>query len=265
MVNVPAGNSRSLPILNRMVPEAQRLHAALVSAFPAYTTALFAERGYPLDRQTVDAIEAATAELDLDLAEELELPFIDQRRTPLELFGDALNTLTPVLAAAGAEESPDGRPSDPFALAPGSSGALGEPVNSAHMAWGAAKAAALTRADPRGPARPTAVVFTMDRVARQELCHAAEQAGYDCVAARNPSAVAHAIAGDSVKLAFVDLAHRAALDAAKRLTAAGVPTTAFGAQVDDLTDTGLRAAGVRSVVDRDRLLSDADAHFPSVM
>lgn len=251
-------------MLRSMVPEAQRLHAALVSAFPAYTTRRFADRGYPLDRSTVEAIEAATAQLDLDLAAELERPFVEQRRTPLEVFEAALNTLTPTLLARGVEETPDARKGDPYALAPGSSAALGEAVQTAHVAWGAAKATALTRGDPRGPHRPTVVVMTMDRVARQQLCYAAEQAGYDCVAARNPSAVAGAVATDTVKLALVDLAHRAAYDAVERLGKAGVATIVFGAGVDDLTETGLRAAGVKSVVERDRLLGEPGEHLPRI-
>jgi hypothetical protein len=247
-----------------MVPEAQRLHAALVSAFPAYSTALFADRGYALDRQTVDLIGSATAQLDLDLAEELERPFVEQRRTPLEVFGTALGTLNPVLADAGIEASPQGRPSDPYALAPGSSAALGEAVQTAHVRWGAAKATALTSVDRHAPPRPAVIVLTMDRVTRQQLCDAAEKAGYQCHGARNPSAVASALATDAVKLAFVDLAHRAAYESVERLTKAGVPTTVFGTSIDDLTETGLRAAGVKSVVERDRLLSEPGESFPRI-
>lgn len=254
----------SLRILTAMVPEAQRLHAALVSAFPAYTTALFAEHGYPLDRSTVEVIETATAQLDLDLAEGLEQPFVEQRRTPLELFSLALGTLNQILEDADVAQSPDGRPGDPYGLVPGSSAALGDAVQAAHTQWGAAKAIALTHVDRTAPPRPAVVVLTADRVARQQLCEAAEQAGYQCHGARNPSAVASAVATDTVKLAFVDLAHRAAHDAVARLTAAGIPTTVFGAEIDDLTETGLRAAGVRSVVERDRLLSEPEASFPRI-
>lgn len=248
-----------------MVPEAQRLHAALVSAFPAYATALFADRSYPLDRHTVEAIETATAQLDLDLADELEHPFVKQRRTPLEVFAAALGGLNPVLADAGIDDAPDGRSGDPYALAPGSSAALGEAVQAAHVQWGAAKATALTSVDRQAPPRPAVVVLTMDRVTRQQLCEAAEQAGYQCHDARNPSAVASALATDTVKFALVDLAHRAAYDAVERLTKAGVPTTVFGSGVDDLTETGLRAAGVKSVVERDRLLSEPADHLPSIV
>ncbi len=247
-----------------MVPEAQRLHSALVSAFPAYATALFAERGYPLDRSTVEVIETATSQLDLELAAELEQPFVEQRRTPLELFSLALDALNPILEDADVEESPDGRPRDPYGLAPGSSAALGDAVQAAHTQWGAAKAIALTGVDRTAPPRPAVVVLTADRVARQQLCEAAEQAGYQCHGARNPSAVAGAVATDTVKLAFVDLAHRAAYDAVERLTKARVPTIVFGTAVDDLTETGLRAAGVKSVVERDRLLTEPGEHLPRI-
>lgn len=266
MLDSTGGVVPSLRILARMVPEARRLHTAMVSAFPAYATALFAERGYPLDRSTVEVIETATARLDLELAAELERPFVEQRRTPLELFGVALGSLTEVLAAAGVAAPVDGRETsgDPYLLMPGSSAALGDAVQAAHVAWGAAKATALTRVDPRGPQRPTVVVFTMDRVARQQLCEAAEKAGYVCDGPRNPSGVAGAVATDTVKLAFVDLAHRAARDAVARLTAADIPTTVFAANIDDLTETGLLAAGVVSVVERDRLLSEPGEHFPRI-
>jgi hypothetical protein len=251
-------------MLGSMIPEAQRLHASLVSAFPAYAIGKFSDRGYPLDRATVEAIEAATAQLDLDLAAELERPFVEQRRTPLEVFSSALDTLTPILASHEIEEPADARDGDRYALAPGSSGALGDVVRGASLAWGAAKSAAFTGGDPRGPHRPVVVVMTMDRGAREELCHAAEEAGYDCVAARNPSAVAEAIASSSVRLALVDLAHRAAYDAVERLGNAGVSTIVFGAGVDDLTETGLRAAGVRAVVERDQLLRAPQDHLPRI-
>ncbi len=249
-----------------MVPEARRLHAALVSAFPAYTTAVFAERGYGLGRPVAEAIETATAQLDLDLAGELGRPFREQRRTPLEVFGEALNSLTSVLAEQGVPEPPDGRSADPYALAPGSPAVLGDAVEAAHRRWGSAKATALTGVtDRRDPQRPSIVVLTMDRVARQQLCDAAERAGFQCHGARNPSGVDNALATGAVKLAFVDLAHRAAYDAVERLTKAKVPTAVFGAAIDDLTETGLKAAGVRLVVERDRLLSAPEDHLPKVV
>ena len=262
---VPAGSGESAaPYAQRVVPEAQRLHAALVSAFPAYTTGLFADRGYPLDRDVVGAIETATTQLDLELAAELERPFVEQRRTPLEVFASAFDDLAALLEAKSIDQPSDGRPDDPYLLAPGSSAALGDVVQGAHLAWGSAKAAALAGGDPRGPQRPAVVVLTMDRATREQLCHAAGRLGYDCVAARNPSAIAGAVASDAARMAFVDLGHRAAREAVDRLITAGVPTTVFGTGIDDLTETGLLAAGVRSVVERDRLLSRPEEHLPRI-
>jgi hypothetical protein len=50
----------------------------------------------------------------------------------------------------------------------------------------------------------------------------------------------------------------------ERLTKAGVATIVFGTAIDDLTETGLRAAGVKSVVERDRLLTDPQEHLPKI-
>ena len=248
-----------------MVPEAQRLHAALVSAFPAYVTGLFAERGYALDRDAVDAIEVATSQLDLELADELGRPFLEQRRTPLEMFGSALQGLNPMLDATDASAPDDARPGDPYGLAPGSPELLGDAVQAAHQRWGEAKATALTSVvDRAAKQRPGVVVLTMDRVARQRLCDAAERAGLQCFGARNPSAVDNALATGKIRLAFVDLAHRAAYESIERLTNADVPTAVFGATIDDLTETGLQAAGVTLVVERERLLSAPEDHLPKV-
>lgn len=248
-----------------MIPEAQRLHAALVSAFPAYVTRRFAAAGYPLDRPSVEAIEAATTQLDLDLASELERPFVEQRRTPLEVFEDATGTLSAVLRAAGVDPPEGGRSADPYDLAPGSSAVLGEAVQKAHTVWGNAKAAAFATGNLRGPQRPIVVVLTMDRVVRQQLCSAAEDAGYHCVGARNPSAVAGAIAADHVKVGLVDLAHRASRETLKQLHDAGVRTIVFGSAIDDLTETGLLASGVGAVVDREALLKAPEEHLPRIV
>lgn len=84
-----------------MVPEANRLHAAFVAALPGYATAVFAERGYPLDRSAVESIDRATALLDVELGSELELPFREQRRSPLEIVRWVLEIPSSALADAG--------------------------------------------------------------------------------------------------------------------------------------------------------------------
>ena len=96
-------------ILDSMVPEAQRLHSALVSAFPAYVTTVFTKRGYPLDRTMASAIEEATAFLDVELAVVLDQEYREQRRSPLELFRAALEILASTLAESGVTPTPSGQ------------------------------------------------------------------------------------------------------------------------------------------------------------
>lgn len=250
-----------------MTPEAQRLHAAFVSAFPAYATAVFADRGYPLDRPSVESIERATAILDAELGSELELPFREQRRSPLEIVRRVLAIPSVALSDAGVVPVGSSGPRsevDPYDLAPGSSSALGTEAHAAHLRWGVAKAAAFATVEPQAPAHPVALVMAENRSDREELMTAIESVGMGSLAARNPGAVANAIDRGTVVFAVVDLAHRSARESITRLTDATIPTIVYGASIDDLTEVGLRAQGVRNVVDRRRLLADPPAFFPQI-
>ncbi|MEN8234365.1 MAG: hypothetical protein ABFR89_05520 [Actinomycetota bacterium] len=250
-----------------MIPEAHRLHAALVTAFPGYVTGVFAERGYPLDRSSVEAIENATAVLDRELADELARPFLEQRRGPLELFRSALRLTARVLEEGGVDPlQTKGLMSeiDPYGLVPGSSSALGPEAHEAHLAWGSAKAAAFMGDQKPAVADPVILILASNRTERAMLVDALESPGIRCVAARNPAAVATAINESSVLTAAVDLAHRSATDVIARLTAAKISTVAFGDAIDDLTETGLRAQGVRTVVGRQQMLEDPRRYIPSV-
>jgi hypothetical protein len=64
--------------------------------------------------------------------------------------------------------------------------------------------------------------------------------------------------------ALVDLAHRSARDAIAQLVEAAVPIMVYGDAIDDLTETGLRAQGVREVVERRRLLADPSPFLPVI-
>ena len=250
-----------------MVPEAQRLHAAFVAAFPAYATAVYADRGYPLDRDSVELIERASTVLDAELGSELELRFRDQRRSPLEIVRQALVVLSTALARAGIAPNPTPGVSiddDPYGLAPGSSSDLGREAHEAHLLWGAAKAAAFTGVEAAIPAKPTVVVMATDRQDRDDLAALVESGGLQCRAVRNPGAVASAIEGEAVVFALVDLGHRSARDAVARLVDADVAIVVYGESIDDLVEIGLRAQGVRDVVDRRRLLADPAAFIPVI-
>ena len=254
-------------ILSGMVPEAQRLHAAFVAALPAYVTALFADRGYPLDRESVASIERATAFLDAELAAELELPFEEQRRSPLEMVRQALSILTTALDNDGVATNGvrnDMAEDDPYGLSPGSSSDLGQEAHEVHLRWGAAKAAAFTGVDVIIPAKPTVVVMAANRQDRNDLVTLIESHGLRCLPVRNPGAVAAGIDGGSVVFALVDLDHRSARDAIARLIAASVAVVVYGDSIDDLVETGLRAQGVRKAVDRQRLMANPAAFIPVI-
>ncbi len=252
-------------ILNTMVPEAQRLHSTLVSAFPAYVTAVFTERGYPLNRATAVAIEEATAFLDAELAVVLEQEYEEQRRSPLELFRAALEMLASTLADVGV--SPAGTDlstteGDTYGLAPGSSSALGPEVHEAHLAWGASKASVFLAGRSTTPPEPAILLMAADRGERDTLVPLLKSPGVECLAARNPAAIAAAIEQRAVLMAFVDLAHRSARGAITRLVEADVPTIVYGDDVDDLAETGLRAQGVRMVIGRSDFVADPTRFLP---
>jgi hypothetical protein len=84
----------------------------------------------------------------------------------------------------------------------------------------------------------------------------------ECLATRNPAAIAAAVEERPILVAFVDLAHRSARGAVAQLLDAGIPTIVYGDNVDDLVETGLRAQGVRAVIPRDRFVADPTRFLP---
>ena len=251
-----------------MVPEARKLHVAFVAAMPSYVTALCAERGYPLDRDTVEAIQEATAMLDAELAAELEQDFRMQRRSPLEILRAALTVVSRSLSERGVTAfDPSGRRSgeDPYGLAPGSSSDLGAEALDAHLRWGVAKAAAFVGDAAPKAVKPAVAVMASDRAERDLLVASVEDRGMACVPVRNPGAVQAALDDRAVMVAVVDLAHRSARDAIDQFIEHGVTTVAYGDAIDYLLETGLRAQGVRHVVDRQRLLADPTRFIPLIV
>ncbi len=236
-----------------------------MAAFPAYVTAAFSERGYPLDRTTAEAIEEATAVLDAELGLELELPYREQRRSPLELFREALEIValslldTGVFPTVAESTMVEG---DTYGLAPGSSSALGAEAHETHLAWGAAKASAFMTGQAAVLKDPVILLVTADRGDRDAILPVLKSPGVDCLSARNPAAVAGAIEQRAVLIAFVDLVHRSARGSVARLVDAGVPTVVYGDGVDDLTETGLLAQGVRAVVRRRDFVANPARFLP---
>ncbi len=182
-----------------MIPAAARLHEALVAEFTRQSAG-------------VEAADAA-ARLDEALRALLSQPFAEQRRTPGEVFRDAV-------AAAGLPEAP-----------------MGDEVREAHLAWGVAKAQALTA--------PVVVYVGNDLMDRSKIAAAAGGAGLSLVAAADRDALP-----DNALRAFVDLAAPGADDAIRALRQAGVTTIGFGPHVDDVALVRARSLGADDALPR---------------
>ena len=98
-----------------------------------------------------EAIGAGRRWLRDTLEHLLRLPYTQQSRGPLEIFQEAMRFPTLVLQAGGYPPVPrddlsrKALPGDVYGLAPASSREVSEEVWRAHLAWGADKAASMTR------------------------------------------------------------------------------------------------------------------------
>jgi len=132
-------------------PIAAELVSALVGAYEPHVRGRVARLGLEVPPGLDDAIEEGRRWLETALLDLLGRPFASQDRGPLELFQEALRFPTAVLEQAGHQPVPrdelvaNALPGDLFDLAPASSNDLGEAAWRAHLAWGASKAAAMTR------------------------------------------------------------------------------------------------------------------------
>ena len=130
---------------------AAELVSALVGAYAPYVRARVARLGLEVPAGLDDAIEEGRRWLETALPGLLGRPFARQDRGPLELFQEALRFPTATLEQAGHQPVPrdelvaNALPGDLFDLAPASSNDLGEATWKAHLAWGASKAAAMTK------------------------------------------------------------------------------------------------------------------------
>ena len=233
------------------------MRAAFVAAFPGYLESVVAGSGIDPDRCRA-RIEAAVRELDARF-EDFAVPFADQRASPMQVVRDVVERFAAWCVEDGvvsAEVFPVGEPA--------SSAALGEEAWRAHLRWGMAKADAVTGAgetDP-GPVRPSAVVIA-ERDVRDLLVAALEGCGYAPVAVRNPAGLADLDVRP--RLGVVDRRHGAATDLVGRLAADGVFVVVFGANVTDVDQTALRAAGADRVVERDRFVADPCRYVATVV
>ncbi len=167
----------------------------------------------------LDATLAAFARLEPApaadrLAEELRAllaqPYPAQQRTPGELVRDAL-------AEAGVPDAD-----------------LGDEFREAHLAWGAAKARAMTA--------PAVLYVGNQLMDRTKIAAVVADAGLELVAGPHPT--------PGALRAFVDLAHPGADEAIRTLAGGGVTTIAFGPHVDDVALVRARSLGAAEALPR---------------
>lgn len=207
-------------------------------------------------------IDEAERWLADELAGVLELPYGEQRRSPLEVFQEAMSGPTAALSAAGAKRalrdptSVAALPGDIFAVAPASSSALGQEAFEAHLGWGVEKARALAHL-VTGEGRRVVVVSgdLMDRSRFEDAINGAglHVAGWSAEATGSETRPV---------AAFVDLTHPEADAMIRSLAAAGVRITAYGPHVDADAMTRARLLGADLVLPRSRLFRAIAEYLP---
>jgi len=223
-----------------------------VDAYRPYVADRLASAGLPTVSEAIAAGEAWLRETLEDL---LARPFTDQTRSPLEVFQEAMRFPTAALEREGApvvDRDPAvavAIPGDLYDLAPASSQSLGEDAWRAHLAWGAAKAAAHSA--------PSAILVGRNLIDASRVREVAEARGYAfAVTGRVP------VEPRRYTVAFVDLEHPDADDAIRALSATCGSVVAFGPHVDDFAMTRALTLGAREAVPRSRFLRDPGVWLP---
>ena len=234
------------------------LHSAFVGAFSPYLKEILEQRGLP--PLPPEVVSDAQQWLDGELRAVLELPYPQQRRSPLEIFQEAMSGPTNALESAGARPplrdpvSVAALPGDTYGIAPASSSPLGEEAFQAHLAWGVEKARAVAPLVRSTGLR--VLVLSGDLMDRSKFEDAVAGAGLQLVM------WGQAEEGERPAVAFVDLAHLDSDEVIKALSTDGVRVIAFGPHVDE--DAMVRAGllGADSVLPRSRLLNRIAEYLP---
>jgi hypothetical protein len=212
-----------------------------VAAYRPYVLSRLEELGIAVPPGMADSLDRGERWLGAALEEMSARPYPEQRRGPLELFQEAVSYPTEALIEAGAAPvdrdavAVSALPGDLYDLAPASSQSLGEGAWRAHLAWGAAKAAALTSGSERG-----ILVVSANLLDRSRIESAIKGSGLS-VASSGAASVARAL---------VDLSAPGAIDRIKELAAHGVDVISYGPHVDTAALEAATAAGATESLPR---------------
>jgi len=234
------------------------LHSAFVGAFAPYLKGILEERGLPA--LPGEVVSAARRWLDERLAGLLELPYLQQRRSPLEIVQEAMAGPTEALAAMAVKAplrdpvSVAALPGDTYGLAPASSAVLGEAAFEAHLAWGIEKARVLSPLVSDAGRR--VAVVSGDLMDLSWFEDAANSAGMKVQVWGRSEGPIRAV------VAFVDITHPEADEAIRTLASEQIRVIAYGPHVDE--DAMARAAtlGASTVLPRSRLFRTIGEHLP---
>ncbi|HAX81994.1 MAG TPA: hypothetical protein DCY40_05465 [Actinobacteria bacterium] len=230
---------------------ARILRDRLVEAYTPYLDGVLAARDWPADAA---AMRAGEDWLRDALDGLLALPYAEQQRTPLELFQEAMAAPNAALAAqdvAAPARDPvvaAALPGDVYDLAPASSAVIGEEVWRAHLEWGAAKAAAVTR--------PVVALLAANLLDRDRIERAMVARGYRLEPIRTPDRVrGHAVV-------LVDLTDAAAEATIAAAAGEGIRVIAFGPHVDEFAMVRARSLGATAAMARSQFFHDLEGLLP---
>lgn len=266
-------------MMSQTTPSSEDVLTAFVAIYPEYVRAGLTDLGYAATPAMEEAIEEGTGWLAAELSDLLRQTPVEQRRSPLEVFQEALRFPNEVLSAEAWPE-PDrdptavaALPGDRYGLAPASSQALGEQAWRAHLAWGIDKAEAVAGVVPADDSGDEADDARLPRVAlvgtdlmdRSRIEAGVEPIGYRLVVWRNPGAVeAGLAAARRPVVAFVDLTHPVADDIIRTLTGAGMRVIAYGPHVDDNALARARSLGAAEALPRSRFFRRIPDLLPAI-
>jgi hypothetical protein len=225
-----------------------------MAAFGEHLDAVLAARGWPADAL---ARRAGEEWLRVTLDALLEMPYAAQSRSPLEVFQEAFAAPNAALADRGV--TPPQRdsvvaaalPGDVYDLAPASSAVLGEEVWRAHLEWGAAKAAAITR--------PTIAVLAANLLDRDRIERVLSARGLRM----QPIRGAEGVAGHAVVL--VDLTDPAADATITAAAQHGIRVIGFGPHVDEFAMVRARSLGATAALARSRFFHELPDLLPRLV
>ena len=246
---------------------AQELFDEFVAVYRPTMEERIAAGGFSLSPGVEGAITRGEEWLRSELAALLEAPFLQQQRSPLEVFQEAARFPTEALSAAGAAPvkrdhvSASALPGDLFGLAPASSQDMTSDAWRAHLAWGAAKAQAMSRQVQR----PLAGVYSRNLMDRSKLEIELHAAGYDVFLLRNLELAGKAMSGKRPPVAFVDLENQDVDEVIRVLAGGGVRVVAYGPHVDDLAMQRARGLGASTAIARSRLFGRVADHLPQIV